>query len=68
MQFTRRTLLGAIGLAMPAQAALAADPVVSRLPEYGFAPGLTYLNTASLGPTPLSVCARMDAAWIELER
>jgi selenocysteine lyase/cysteine desulfurase len=68
MTCTRRTLLGAIGLAVPAQAALAADPVADPRPEYGFAPGLTYLNTASLGPTPLSVRARMDAAWMELER
>lgn len=65
---TRRTLLGAIGLAMPAQAVLAADGTPDPRSEYGFAPGLTYLNTASLGPTPLSVRARMDAAWIELEQ
>jgi len=65
---TRRALLGAIGLAMPVQAALAADAAADPHPEYGFAPGLTYLNAASLGPTPLSVRARMDAAWTELER
>jgi selenocysteine lyase/cysteine desulfurase len=65
---TRRALLGAIGLVLPAQAALATDIAADRRPEYGFAPGLTYLNTASLGPTPLSVRARMDAAWVELEQ
>ena len=69
MDFTRRTLLGAgaLGLAVPAPAAMAAgiaDPVA----EYGFEPGLTYLNTASLGPTPSNVRAAMDAAWTELER
>jgi selenocysteine lyase/cysteine desulfurase len=65
---TRRALLGAIGLAMPVQTALAADAVADPRPEYGFTPGLTYLNTASLGPTPLSVRTRMDAAWVELEQ
>ena len=65
---TRRTLLGAIGLAMPVRAALATDVTADPRTEYGFAPGLTYLNTASLGPTPLSVRAKMDAAWIELEQ
>lgn len=65
---TRRALLGAIGLAVPAQAALAADAPADPRPEYGFAPGLTYLNTASLGPTPLSIRARMDTAWLELEQ
>jgi len=65
---TRRALLGAIGLALPAQATLAADIAPDQRPEYGFAPGLTYLNTASLGPTPLRVRARMDAAWVELEQ
>nr|WP_299907063.1 aminotransferase class V-fold PLP-dependent enzyme [Sphingomonas bacterium] len=68
VDYTRRALLGAIGLAMPVQAALAANVTADPRPEYGFAPGLTYLNTAALGPTPLSVRARMDAAWIELER
>lgn len=65
---TRRALLRAIGLAMPVQATLAADARADPRSEYGFAPGLTYLNTAALGPTPLSVRTRMDAAWIELEQ
>jgi selenocysteine lyase/cysteine desulfurase len=67
MDCTRRTLLGAIGLAMPVPAALANDTAADPR-EYGFAPGLTYLNTASLGPTPLRVRTRMDAAWAELEQ
>lgn len=65
---TRRALLGAIGLAMPVQAVLATGVTPDPRSDYGFAPGLTYLNTASLGPTPLSVRAKMDAAWIELEQ
>jgi selenocysteine lyase/cysteine desulfurase len=63
---TRRTLLVAAGLAAPAGAAAAA-PEAPRAQEYGFAPGLTYLNTASLGPTPKSVLATMAQAWTELE-
>jgi selenocysteine lyase/cysteine desulfurase len=35
--------------------------------EYLFAPGLTYLNTASLGPTPRAVLNRTLEAWRELE-
>jgi selenocysteine lyase/cysteine desulfurase len=35
--------------------------------EYLFAPGLTYLNTAALGPTPRAVLDRPWEAWLELE-
>jgi selenocysteine lyase/cysteine desulfurase len=35
--------------------------------EYLFAPGLTYLNTAALGPTPRAVLNRTWDAWRELE-
>jgi len=62
---TRRAVLAATGLA-PA-AALAAGPSATAPAQYGFAPGLIYLNTASLGPTPRSVRDAMDAAWTELE-
>lgn len=68
LDHTRRAILAAIGLAAPAGAALAVDRPAESGPEYGFAPGLTYLNTASLGPTPLSVRGRMDEAWAELEQ
>lgn len=64
MDHTRRAVLGAAGLAAPAGAALAAGPAS----DYGFEPGLTYLNTASLGPTPRSVRAVMEGAWDQLER
>ena len=65
---TRRAILAATGLAVPAGAALAADGPGARTSEYGFAPGLTYLNTASLGPTPRQVRVRMEEAWVELEQ
>lgn len=35
--------------------------------EYMFAPGLNYLNTAALGPTPRSVLDKVLKAWYELE-
>jgi selenocysteine lyase/cysteine desulfurase len=62
---TRRALLGAAGLAGIAPAAVAAPGAAPS--EYGFAPGLTYLNTASLGPTPRGVLTAMTDAWTELE-
>jgi selenocysteine lyase/cysteine desulfurase len=63
---TRRAVLAATGLA-PAAAALAAGPSATPPAQYGFAPGLIYLNTASLGPTPRGVRDAMDATWTALE-
>jgi selenocysteine lyase/cysteine desulfurase len=63
---TRRAVLAATGLASAAPA-LAGAQALAASSEYGFAPGLSYLNTASLGPTPRSIRDAMDAAWTELE-
>ena len=67
---TRRAVLAATALA-PATPALAGGlppaSASSSSAEYGFAPGLIYLNTASLGPTPRNVRDVMDAACTELE-
>ena len=35
--------------------------------EYMFEPGLNYLNTAALGPTPRTILDKMLKAWYELE-
>jgi selenocysteine lyase/cysteine desulfurase len=35
--------------------------------EYMFEPGLNYLNTAALGPTPRSILDKVLKAWTELE-
>src|SRR5919199_1832756 len=35
--------------------------------EYLFEPGLNYLNTAALGPTPRTVLDKVLKAWYELE-
>ncbi len=66
---TRRAVLAVTGLAAglaPAGVALGAGRA-QHASEYGFALGLTYLNTGSLGPTPRRVRAAMEAAWTELE-
>ncbi len=36
--------------------------------DYGFAPGLIYLNTGSAGPTPRAVLEKTVQAWTELEK
>jgi selenocysteine lyase/cysteine desulfurase len=65
---TRRQMLGGIAAAAtfvtarPLSAASHPDVV-----EYGFAPGLIYLNTGSLGPTPRHVFEEVAKAWNELE-
>ncbi len=45
----------------------AALPVSARSNEYGFEPGLIYLNTGSLGPTPRSILDEVLKAWNDLE-
>ncbi len=41
--------------------------VTAENSEYMFAPGLNYLNTAALGPTPRSILDKVLKAWYELE-
>jgi selenocysteine lyase/cysteine desulfurase len=74
VQFADRTrrgflsLLGAVSLGSvtaSAQVPSASHPVPNS--EYLLAPGLTYLNTGSLGPTPRTVLERTLQAWYELE-
>ncbi|HEY5712669.1 MAG TPA: aminotransferase class V-fold PLP-dependent enzyme [Allosphingosinicella sp.] len=63
--------LAGAGVAARAQGAGRAPPPAggeSRYgPDYQFQPGLTYLNTASLGPTPRSVREQVMQAWLALE-
>ena len=71
--FTRRdALLGMLGLG--GALSLNNTPAFGnpestgyRDQEYGFAPGLIYLNTGSLGPTPRSILEATLRAWHELE-
>jgi selenocysteine lyase/cysteine desulfurase len=69
---TRRGFIGALGVSvLPGltQTVSGSQTVAEPRPEpeYLFAPGLTYLNTASLGPTPRAVLNRTLEAWRELE-
>lgn len=65
----RRELLTGAGAAL-GLAALDLSPLATaeRLEnEYGFTPGLIYLNTGSLGPTPRSTLDVVMKAWTALE-
>jgi selenocysteine lyase/cysteine desulfurase len=68
----RREFLAGLGLASATGlAGCATTQTVTTAPEppsdYGFAPGLTYLNTASLGPTPRTVFESTMQAWRDIE-
>jgi selenocysteine lyase/cysteine desulfurase len=78
--FSRRSFLAAAVAApalgrLPAAAMSPSSPgSCGRLPalapaaDYLFSPGLVYVQTGSLGPTPRPVMERALAAWRELER
>src|SRR6185436_10967045 len=62
--------LSAAGLAPPG-AARSVQParrgIAPAADDFAFAPGLVYLQTGSLGPTPRPVMERAIAAWRQLE-
>lgn len=67
---TRREFLasgGATVLGAAVARAPLAEPRKMASGEYLFAPGLTYLNTAALGPTPRRVVEETLRTWYELE-
>lgn len=64
---TRRAVLAGAGLAAAATPTLATGQSRGPAQEYDFEPGLTYLNTASLGPTRRSIRALMDEVSDEVE-
>ena len=71
-KFSRRKLIaGLTGSALMVTAdtlAWSKDAVsLAETPEFMFEPGLNYLNTAALGPTPRTVLDRVLKAWYELE-
>lgn len=56
------------GLSLGASASAPAARGLANAPDdFAFAPGLVYLQTGSLGPTPRPVMERTIAAWKELE-
>jgi selenocysteine lyase/cysteine desulfurase len=69
MTVSRRELLSGLGFAAGASAlgGNIAGAYSTEVGEYGFAPGLIYLNTGSLGPTPRSVLDAVMKAWQQLE-
>ncbi len=72
---SRRSFLGAVGALstatlLPDSLALARSSGLAGLApahDFTFAPGLCYLQTASLGPTPRPVLERTVGAWKSLE-
>src|SRR4051794_39289069 len=67
---SRREFLGSVG-ALSAGIALPSQRWAESLAtpsEFLYEPGLAYLQTGSLGPTPRSVMDRTIAAWRALER
>ncbi len=74
---TRRDFLATLGIASAASIGVPAGSFGSIASEhaeksngpseYMLAPGLTYLNTGSLGPSPRIVLDRTIQAWTELE-
>jgi selenocysteine lyase/cysteine desulfurase len=60
-------LAGTLGLTAISQAEPSAAGRVAGASEYMLEPGLIYLNTGSLGPTPRAVLDAVIKAWTELE-
>ena len=69
-KLTRREMLSS-GVAVIAGAALSnsvsGSHATTNESEYLFQPGLIYLNTGSLGPTPRSICDEVIKAWNQIE-
>jgi selenocysteine lyase/cysteine desulfurase len=70
---SRRTFLAAVAsLPVLSSVAPSAGPqprgLAPRPDDFLFSPGLVYLQTGSLGPTPRPVMERAIAAWKELEQ
>ena len=55
------------GLSAATRGPLSARGLALGPDDFGFAPGLRYFQTGSLGPTPRPVIERTIAAWKELE-
>jgi selenocysteine lyase/cysteine desulfurase len=72
--FSRRSFLAAavgaptLGLLPGAGARASRRPALAPAADYMFSPGLVYVQTGSLGPTPRPVMDRTLAAWRELEQ
>ena len=63
----RDILTGVAGFASATALSIEARPATQDAGEYGLQPGVIYLNTGSLGPTPRSIRDGVLKAWNELE-
>jgi selenocysteine lyase/cysteine desulfurase len=61
------SMVGVAGTASASDQQKSSGATQNAQSEYLLAPGLTYLNTASLGPTPRTVLNRTLETWNELE-
>lgn len=64
---SRREMFSGIAVTMGAACLAQGNSASTEGAEYMFAPGLVYLNTASLGPTPRSILDEVLKAWTDLE-
>jgi selenocysteine lyase/cysteine desulfurase len=64
---TRRTFLTVLS-AVPLSGLVPGRGLETGAGDFAFEPGLVYLQTGSLGPTPRSVMEKTIAAWKELEQ
>lgn len=66
-KISRREMFSGIAGTLGAACLVRGNTRSAESSEYGFAPGLIYLNTGSLGPTSRVVLDAVVKAWTELE-
>jgi selenocysteine lyase/cysteine desulfurase len=64
---SRREIFAGIGGTLGVACLPQVNTALAEAGEYMFAPGLVYLNTGSLGPTPRSIYDEVLKAWADLE-
>ena len=64
---TRREMFSGIAGTLAASCLAQGNTALAEGGEYMFAPGLIYLNTGSLGPTPRPIFDEVLKAWTDLE-
>jgi selenocysteine lyase/cysteine desulfurase len=67
MTLSRREMFSGIAGTLAASCLPQGETAFAEGGEYMFAPGLIYLNTGSLGPTPRAIYNEVLKAWADLE-
>jgi hypothetical protein len=67
MTLSRREMFSGIAGTLGTACLLQGNAALAETSEYMLQPGLIYLNTGSLGPTPRSILDAMLRAWNDLE-